>query len=135
MVSICPTVFGNYFWTVIHMTALSAGSDISDEKRESYVKFFESMPDILPCAQCGKHLRENLQTIPIDTSDLFRWSVDIHNLVNTQLNKPEIAYEKAYRYWSTRCSKTSERDRMLIGIGVFLFVVFVLYMISRRPRG
>jgi Erv1 / Alr family len=116
------------------MTALSAGKDVSDEKREAYVKFFESMPDILPCAQCGKHLRENLQTLPIDTTDLFRWSVDLHNLVNTQLNKPEVAHDKAYRYWSSRCSKASDRDRMIIGLGVFLLVVFVLYFMS-RPRG
>ena len=131
MVSICPTVFGNYFWTVIHMTALSAGKDIPEEKRDAYIQFFESMPDILPCAQCGKHLRENLQTTPIDTTDLFRWSVDLHNLVNSQLNKPEIPYEKAHRYWSSRCSKTSERDRVIIGLCVFLLVIFVLYMIRR----
>ena len=117
-----------------HMTALSAGTDVSPEKRDAYTKFFESMPEILPCAQCGKHLRENLQTLPVDTSDLFRWSVDMHNLVNSQLNKPEIPYEKAYRYWSSRCSKASDRDRMLIGLGLFIIVLIVLYIMSGARR-
>ena len=112
------------------MTALSA-QDVSDEKRQSYVKFFEAMPDILPCAQCGKHLKENLQILPVDTSDLFKWSVDLHNLVNSQLNKPEIPYEKAYRYWTARCSKGSERDRVMI-VAAIIVAVCIIFMFSKR---
>lgn len=126
---ICPTVFGPYFWSVIHMTAMSAGKNIPPHKAQAYIRFFESMPDILPCAQCGKHLRENLIMIPPDPIDLFRWTVELHNLVNSQLNKPEVPYDKAFRYWSTRCSKTSEKDQTILAVCalVSLVVLFLLF--------
>lgn len=128
---ICPTVFGPYFWSVIHMTALSAGKELPDDKAQAYIRFYESMPDILPCAQCGKHLRENLDMLPPDTADLFRWTVDLHNLVNSQLNKPEIPYEKALRYWSTRCTKTSEKDRTIMVL-VALVIITALFLLFKR---
>lgn len=128
---ICPTVFGPYFWSVIHMTAMSAGKELPEDKAQAYIRFYESMPDILPCAQCGKHLRENLDMLPPDTADLFRWTVDLHNLVNSQLNKPEIPYEKALRYWSTRCTKTSEKDRTIMVL-VALVIITALFLLFKR---
>lgn len=128
---ICPTVFGPYFWSVIHMTALSAGKELPPDKAQAYLRFYESMPDVLPCAQCGKHLRENLVILPPDSTDLFRWTVDLHNLVNSQLNKPEISYEKALRYWSTRCTKTSEKDRTIMVLGA-LVIITALFLLFKR---
>jgi hypothetical protein len=113
------------------MTALSAGKELPEDKAQAYIRFYESMPDILPCAQCGKHLRENLFMLPPDTADLFRWTVDLHNLVNSQLNKPEIPYEKALRYWSTRCTKTSEKDRTIMVL-VALVIITALFLLFKR---
>ena len=127
MANICPTVFGPYFWSVIHMSCLSAGLDVSDEKAAALMQFVDSMPGILPCKQCGKHLKENLLILPFDRHDPFRWSVDIHNLVNSQLNKPEIDYEKAYRYWSARCSGGPTSQNWVIIAIAILFVLFVIY--------
>jgi hypothetical protein len=109
------------------MSCLSAGLDVSDEKAAALTQFVESMPGILPCKQCGKHLKENLLILPFDRHDPFRWSVDIHNLVNSQLNKPEIDYQKALSYWSTRCSGgPSGQNWLIIAIAIFL-VLFVIY--------
>lgn len=130
---ICPTVFGPYFWSVVHMTALSAPDDLDPEKAQAYVRFFESLPDILPCAMCGRHLKENLETMPVDTSDLFRWTVDIHNLVNEQINKPAVSYEQALGYWSTRCERRQDKDRMVILIAG-IAVAFVLMIILSRTK-
>ena len=124
MVSVCPTVFGPYFWSVIHMSCLSAGKNISDEKAGAMTQFFDSMPAILPCRQCGKHLHENLQLLPFDREDPFRWSVDLHNLVNSQLNKPEVDYDKAFRYWSTKCSGGPTKP-WIIFIVVLLLLLFL----------
>ena len=128
---ICPTNFGPYFWSVIHMTALSAETIMTPEKREAYIRFFEAMPDILPCSQCGKHLKDNLVILPVDTDDMFRWSVDLHNLVNSQLNKPEIPYEKARAYWSSRCSRGPSRDKNALIVAVVMIVLlFIAYLMK-----
>ena len=131
VMKICPTIFGPYFWSVVHMTALSAPSDMNPEKVQSYIRFFESLPDILPCVQCGKHLKENLTILPPDPTDMFRWSVDLHNLVNTQLNKPEIPYDKALTYWSSRCTRTPDRDRIVMIVGGVLLAFIIVILLSR----
>lgn len=121
--NICPTSFGPYFWTVIHMACLSAGKNISDEKASALIQFFDSMPGVLPCKQCGKHLRENLQMLPFDREDPFRWSVELHNLVNTQLNKPEIDVDKAFRYWSTKCTSGPSKQNWIVIILVAIIIL------------
>jgi len=130
---ICPTTFGPYFWSVIHMTALSANEGISHEKKEAYIRFFEAMPDVLPCSMCGKHLKENLKLLPVDTDDMFRWSIDLHNLVNSQLNKPEVPYEQAYRYWSARCARgpDDKQRKVLIACAVILILLAIVYLLKQ----
>jgi hypothetical protein len=130
--NICPTTFGPYFWSVIHMACLSAGKDVSDEKAGSMTQFFDSMPSILPCKQCGKHLRENLALLPFDRDDPFRWSVDLHNLVNSQLNKPEIDYDHALRYWSTKCSGGPSKQNWTVAFLICVIVFLVLFTFSKR---
>lgn len=112
------------------MSCLSAGKNISDEKASSMTQFFDSMPAILPCRQCGKHLRENLLILPFDREDPFQWSVNLHNLVNSQLNKSEIDYDKALRYWSTKCSGNID-TQWIIGVLIVFIILFFIFM-NRR---
>ena len=130
--NICPTSFGPYFWTVIHMACLSAGKNISDEKADALTQFFDSMPGVLPCKQCGKHLKENLQILPFDREDPFRWSVELHNLVNTQLNKPEVDFDKALRYWSTKCTSGPSKQNWVVIVLSAIIVVLFLIIIRNR---
>jgi hypothetical protein len=110
------------------MTAMSAeGEPMTPEKRQAYITFFESMPDILPCTMCGKHLKDNLKILPVDPDNLFEWSVDLHNLVNTQLNKPEISYNASRRYWSARCLRGPSREKSLLMI---LVVIIGLLLVA-----
>ena len=130
--NICPTTFGPYFWSVIHMACLSAGRDVSDEKAGALTQIFDSMPSILPCKQCGKHLRENLALLPFDRSDPFRWSVELHNLVNSQLNKSEIEYDQALRYWSTKCSGGPSKQNWIVAFLICVIVFLMLFTFSKR---
>jgi len=110
------------------MSCLSAGKNISDEKAVAMTQFFDSMPSILPCRQCGKHLSENLLILPFDREDPFQWSVNLHNLVNSQLNKSEIEYDKALRYWSTKCAGGPSHQHwvVMIAIAIAIVILFTL---------
>lgn len=130
--NICPTVFGPYFWSVIHMTCLSAGKNVPDEKRAALEQFFNSLPAILPCSQCGKHLKENLALLPFNADDPFRWSVDLHNLVNTQLMKPEVEYDAAYRYWSSRCGKGPQINQSALIAFIVIVIILLAVFTFRR---
>jgi hypothetical protein len=99
-----PDIFGPYVWASIHLICLGAPSVLDSSQKTQYKTFFNLLPSVLPCRNCGKHLEENLQHLPIDSSlnssnDLFNWSVKLHNLVNLQLHKPQITEDDARNFW------------------------------------
>lgn len=51
---------------------------------------------IIPCLSCRQHFEQVLVENPIpESDDFFKWSVDVHNIVNKRLGKPEVSYEDA----------------------------------------
>lgn len=100
-----PNHFGPYFWATLHFICLGVSDNLTDEQKNGYIQFFNNLHYVIPCRSCGDHLRENLQKIkPIDyalvsSDELFKWSVDLHNVVNDMLGKPRMNYEDAYKFW------------------------------------
>jgi hypothetical protein len=102
---ILPKVFGPFMWATIHYICLAAPSNLSETDKNNYKNFFSILPAIMPCQACGIHLAENYNTLPINdflstNQDLFKWSVDLHNIVNRQLGKSEISVEDAKQTWT-----------------------------------
>jgi len=95
--AIKPAKFGPYYWGVLHLACLGG---IDPAALQALVSLF---PAILPCPACGMHFAEVLNENPLpETSDpdaLFKWSVDVHNTVNRQLEKPVFTYEEASQLW------------------------------------
>lgn len=87
---------------------LGAPDVLSPAQQHNYKAFFHMLPDVIPCSTCSDHLRENLKKMPIDNhlssnKDLFAWSVQLHNVVNKQLGKPQISIEEANKKWKEVC--------------------------------
>ena len=97
--AIKPAKFGPYYWGVLHLACIGG---IDPAALQALVYMF---PAILPCPACGVHFAEVLNATPLPETDdpdvLFKWSVDVHNIVNKRLEKPLLTYEEAYRYWMT----------------------------------
>jgi hypothetical protein len=101
-----PTIFGPYVWAAIHLICLGAPKHLDEHQKTAYKKFFMLLPSVIPCRNCGNHLQENLQHVPIDdflnsNTDLFTWSVKLHNIVNLQLHKPQLSEIEAETFWSS----------------------------------
>lgn len=100
-----PNHFGPYFWTTIHFICLGASDNLTSEQKHGFIQFFNNLHYVIPCSSCGQHLRENIEKIkPIEdvlnsSHELFKWSVDLHNIVNDMLSKPRMSYEDAYKFW------------------------------------
>jgi hypothetical protein len=92
-----PVKFGPYFWGSLHL-ACAGGID-----PQALKLFVEMYPFVLPCGVCGRHFAEVLKESPLPETDdvevLFRWSVDVHNMVNKKLEKPVVSYEEAKAVW------------------------------------
>jgi hypothetical protein len=57
---------------------------------------FESWVATIPgCSTCQRDFRKLLETNPPRYDDWFRWTVEIHNLVNQKLGKPILSFEEA----------------------------------------
>jgi hypothetical protein len=105
---ISPDSWGPYVWAAIHLVCIGAPDVLGPAEQMHYKQFFMILPDVIPCGICSDHLRENLQKLPVDQSlasskDMFKWSVDLHNLVNSQLNKPNVTMADAEAKWRKIC--------------------------------
>jgi hypothetical protein len=103
-----PEIWGKHVWFSIHFIALAYPSTPTYEQRENYKQFYENLWKVLPCKKCSEHYRENIKKMPLEGGDrdylennktLFRWTVQLHNIVNVSLGKPQITLEEAEKIY------------------------------------
>lgn len=94
--------WGPNFWVTIHTVAASYPNTPSADDRKHAYTFISNMPDLLPCPECGRHMRtmlrngaEGLESLhsPQDPrlnsrESFFGYTVAMHNVVNERLGKP-----------------------------------------------
>ena len=98
------SVWGPYFWYVIHTVAFNYPDNPTDFNKMSYKNFFESFSNVLPCKKCREHYQTHLSRYPIspflDSNMLLnKWVIDLHNIVNKSLNKPQFTYQQVYQIY------------------------------------
>lgn len=104
--------WGPTIWMMIHFFS----ANLKKDKINIYIEFIKTLMYVIPCEECRKHLRENLKNQPLvinknkdsfqhngqsvesDNLSIFKWSCNLHNLVNQQLNKPVYNYCKSLYY-------------------------------------
>lgn len=100
-----PEVWGPFFWHAIHIVALGYPQEPTYGDKKSAKEFFESLQLLIPCPVCSKHYTSHLAKLPISASldsrtDLFRWTIDLHNEVNTMLGKRKYTETEVIQYYS-----------------------------------
>jgi hypothetical protein len=102
--SIPPQTWGPFFWHTMHLVALGYSNQPSYAEKKAAKEFYESLVHLIPCPTCKLHYADNLKVLPISPSldnrrDLFKWTVDMHNMVNKQLGKPEYTESDAIAFY------------------------------------
>lgn len=140
-----PQNWGPFVWASIHLIALGAPQRFDGSNQAPYVQFFQNLPYILPCQKCKEHLIEHLKTHSVDTAvsggrdTLFRWTVDLHNIVNRSLGKEEMTLEDALVFWqsvatsgtksvSSNVATFQHKKESWISKVIWLMIVFVMGM-------
>jgi hypothetical protein len=94
--------WGPSLWAFIH-TITIVDYDRNRIYNENIIKNLKSLTDAIPCEKCQTKYRNALLDLDIldlnESNVLFKWSVDLHNKVNQQLNKPSMTYEDALKIW------------------------------------
>lgn len=83
-----------FLWQLLHTYQYQ-----SEEEAKIW---FESWKGKISCGSCKAHLEELLKALPTDYSSkegFFKWTVEIHNMVNKKLEKPIVSVEEALLIW------------------------------------
>jgi hypothetical protein len=100
MINISKNKWGPIFWYNIHIVALAYPDNPSNEDKQNYKEYYTSIQNILPCSYCRDHYKKNLLDNPLNDNvlssqqNLVKWTIDLHNVVNKQLNKKIVDYNE-----------------------------------------
>jgi hypothetical protein len=127
--NIKPSVWGPHGWKFMHYVSLGYPVNPSQEDKQHYKNFYESLQYILPCKTCSKNYSKNLKDHPIDSSlssqgDLIKWVIDIHNKVNKEIHKPILGYEEADDLYLKQRSNLLDYGYKLL---VLCFILCIIY--------
>ena len=124
------TVWGPSMWRALH--AVSFTPD-----RGGHLKFFESVPDALPCPSCGVHLREIFTKLPIDVSSTnacSEWLWKVHNEVNASLGKPAYSYDDLVKEYTVGIEAPKKETNWLVVAGVILVILGIVLFVLKKNK-
>lgn len=144
-------------WATIHYVCMGDNGNIDSAKQHALRQWIQALPAVIPCYKCSLHLKENLENYPVDQhlgnhAELFKWSVDLHNLVNRQLGKHNVSYEDALKMYTSSApvfgeykggvsqpEKPSKSSYNMLSITLgFIFgiaLMFVIFIFRKGGRG
>ena len=87
-------------WSHLHCIALDYPENPSALDMYNYKTFYLNLDQVIPCKKCAVHYKEIMQNISIDrylnsSMDLFRFTVNLHNVINQENNKSLVTFEDA----------------------------------------
>ena len=126
--SIKPELWGPNGWKFMHYISFGYPDNPTDKDKTLYKNFYYSLQDVLPCDKCANNYKKNLIDYPIDNhlgnrDELIKWVIDIHNMVNKELDKSQLNYDDAIELYS----KTN--DPILDYIFRILVLIIILYFL------
>lgn len=134
-----PSSWGKYLWTSIHFIALGFPDNPNDDDKNNYKNFFINLGYVIPCYKCSVNYKKHLKELPITNEtlknrhNLFKWTVDLHNIVNKELNKPLINLEDAYLLYSENFnlsdSITHNKEYIFLIMGFIIGVILTTILL------
>jgi len=127
---ICPQKFGPYFWGALHLACLYA------DDYNALRTFVSTYTEVLPCPACRVHYAQVLSERPFPPEghnlEYFKWSVDVHNIVNNRINKPWVSYDDAFAEWISGCDGADKYLDIKIRVSTLLILLILMALIIRN---
>ena len=131
-----PNIWGPHGWKFMHYVSLGYPENPTIDNKNRYKNFYYSLQDVLPCEKCRENYKKNILEYPIDDhldnkDSLVRWVIDIHNRVNTELNKPTLKHQEAIDLYlnSTGDNPMLEYSFKII---ILLIILYFLYILLKK---
>lgn len=96
-----PNKWGPRLWQALHMISIGYPNKPDEEQKKNYKLFFKNFHQVIPCTICSNNYKKHLEELPItddimeNRQSLSKWVIDIHNIVNKELDKNTIEHDDA----------------------------------------
>ena len=101
-----PSIFGPPLWFNLHIMAINYAITPSIDEQEQMYLFLSNLPAIIPCKKCKTNLsiflfhnRAKMRQHVASRNALFEFILQMHNNVNSRLNKPQWSLIKAIEHY------------------------------------
>lgn len=106
-----PQVWGSVYWFMYHLGSAHYPINPSPITQERMKGFILGLPVMVTCEKCSDHATayiesnySRLDEIVSSRENLFKFFVDMHNMVNKRYNKPVMSYDEAYKLYTGKAS-------------------------------
>ena len=127
-------IWGPPAWTFLHTITFNYPDNPTNEDKQNYYTFFNSLKHVLPCEKCKKHYTENSRDLKDNLNskdDLVKWLIDIHNDVNIKNDKSVWSYTDVYNKYQDMYNSNTINNVIVFFIFsivfIFLFFLFNIY--------
>jgi len=138
--SLDPTVWGPYYWFVLHTIALSYPLSPNTTTKKKYYDFIQNLPLFIPIPEIGNSFSTFLDKYPVtpylDSRESFvKWMHFIHNKINIALGYPELTMDEAmsayYEHYKPKAVVSNDHlmRREKVAFGCFIVVLLVCSVI------
>jgi hypothetical protein len=110
-----PEIWGPKAWFFLHTITFNYPEHPSENDKQIYKSFFNSLTDVLPCKVCANHYKENILNNPIDDhldnkDNLVKWLIHLHNEVNESNSKATMNYDEVMNYYREQYNISEKID-------------------------
>jgi len=129
-----PEIWGKYAWIFLHMVTLDYPENPTDADKQNYYEYFHSLQFVLPCAKCRYNLTHHLKKYPLtdqvlsSRTNLVKWGIDLHNIVNYYTGKPMLTYTEAMNEINKYASPEKYNNQTLYIIFIIIAILIICYL-------
>ena len=131
--------WGPSAWLFLHSVSFQYPENPTDQEKNNYKIFFESLQNILPCPNCREHYQKNLKENPMNLESresLIKWVIDLHNAVNKKNSKKEYSYDEVNDLYQSKYNYSikeneSVESNMKFVLILILMILLIFYFLKK----
>ena len=124
--------WGPSAWLFLHSVSFQYPENPTDQDKNNYKIFFESLQNILPCPNCREHYQKNIQENPMNLESresLIKWVIDLHNLVNQKNSKKEYSYDEVKDLYQSKYNYSIKENESVESNIKFVLILILMILI------
>lgn len=135
-----PTIWGHCAWNFIHLVAVAYPENPSENDKINYYNFFHSLQFILPCKKCRSNMSQHLSKFPLteealsSRSNLVKWTIDFHNIVNYYTGKKRLTYSQAMDEINKLFSPKKSKNKFILYLLLVIIIIIIIYVVYRYKK-